>query len=177
MTDQYVLRARVIEGNIPMPKEEGNEFKALTTDNFEIFAPYTKENFYELYHIGKDAWKNGTLSKFEIIGWAGGANNHEPERFLWSFRPDLYNFERIPDYLLSGFEKALPKPDMDYHKGIYERFWQNLKYGFSLNAYKSMALDIPLPSLLEKMNETRKREKHVSGNEKQRNTAIENKER
>lgn len=158
MTDYYVLRARVIEGSIPMPKECAKEYKSLTTDNFEIFAPYTKENFYELYNIGKNAWKNGTLSKYEIIGWAGGVNNHEPERFLWSFRPDLYNFEKIPDYLLYDFDKVLPKPNMDYHKGIYERFWQNLKYGYSLNAYKATALNIPLPSLLEQINENRKKE-------------------
>ena len=161
MTEHYVLRARVIEGEIPMPSSKSNEYRKLTQNNFEIFAPYTKENFYELYNIGKAAWQKGTLSKYEIIGWAGGVNNHEPERFLWSFRPDMYNFERIPNYLLYDFDKAIPKINMEYHNGIYERFWQNLKYGFSLNAYKDMALNIPLPTLLEKINESRKNEKNI----------------
>ena len=48
---------------------------------------------------------------------------------------------------------------MEYHNGIYERFWQKLQYGFSLNAYKDMALDIPLPTLLQKINEIRQKEK------------------
>ena len=163
MKEQYVLRARVIEGEIPMPKSDSPEYKKLTHNNFEIFAPYTKENFYDLYNIGKEAWLKGALSKYEIIGWAGGVNNHEPERFLWSFRPDLYNFERLPHYLLHDFDKALPQANMDYHKGIYVRFWQKLQYGFSLNAYKEMALNIPLPTLLKKINEKRQKEKMDAG--------------
>lgn len=114
LTEFYVLRARVIEGEIPMPNDNREEYKSLNATNFEIFAPYTKENLYALYNIGKDAWKEGKLSKFEIIGWAGGVNNHEPERFLWSFRPDQYNFETLPDYLLYDFDKALPNTNLDY---------------------------------------------------------------
>lgn len=138
----YTLRARVIEGSIPMPRDAGAEFEGLTENNFEIICGYTPENFKRLFEISKDAYENGDLVKFEILGWAGGAANEDGDRFLWSFRPDLYNFERIPEPLMAMFLVAEPRPMTDEIARQYDRFWRPLKFGFSLAAYEAKALGI-----------------------------------
>ena len=135
MKEPYILRARVIEGSIPMPQTSCDAFAGLKNDNYEIFADYTRENLNQLFDIAKHAWQNGDLSKFEILAWAGGANNHDGDRYLWSIRPDLWNFEHRPLNILVHFDAYEPKPLPDFMKVQYERFWKPLKFGFSLSAY------------------------------------------
>ena len=140
--NNYILRARVIEGSIPIPKADDPFFKDLAENNFEIIAPYTKDNFRELLAIGKEAYINGDLSKFEILAWAGGANNHDGDRYLWSFRPDLWNFQYTPQDILSDFYNFKPQAMPENYAQIYHRFWEKLPFGFSLSAYKANALVI-----------------------------------
>ncbi len=137
MENNYILRARVIEGSIPMPIISAPDYKRLTENNFEIFAPYTKDNFHELFAIAKEAYAKGDLSKFEILAWAGGANNHDGDRYLWSFRPDLWNFRHVPRQILQDFDLYTPKPLPGTVAPIYEQFWKKIKFGFSLAAYKA----------------------------------------
>ena len=49
----YTLRARVIEGTLPMPQVSGPTYKDLQADNYEIFCPYTTDNLHRLFEIGR----------------------------------------------------------------------------------------------------------------------------
>lgn len=153
----YTLRARVIEGTLPMPQVSGPTYKDLQADNYEIFCPYTTDNLHRLFEIGREAYLNGSLSKFEIMGWAGGAANDDGVRFLWSFRPDKYNFERIPSELLENFYSAVPRPMDDMESHVFDRFWRPLKYGFSLGSYESSALNKDTVSLSDKIHSSESR--------------------
>ena len=156
-TKLYILRARVIEGSLPMPKVSDPSFKGLQEDNFEIICEYTKENLRRLFEIGKEAYQKGDLTKMEIMGWAGGVANTDGDRFLWSFRPDKYNFEHIPASLLDGFDSAKPRPMDALESQIFDRFWRSMKYGFSLRAYESSALRKGAVSLTEKIQSAESR--------------------
>lgn len=134
----YILRARVIEGSIPMPKAGSNPiYDSLRENNFEIIAPYTKENFKKLYDIGKKAWDAGTLSKYEILAWAGGASNHEGDRFLWRYRPDHHNFDRMPPGICANFNNVEPQVLDENMRYYYDHLWKPLEYGISLSVYES----------------------------------------
>ena len=149
-----IIRARVIEGSLPMPVRSDNLYAYMTEDNFEIIAMYTKENLKRIFEIGKEAYINGTLSKFEILGWDGGAANHDGDRFLWLIRPDMCNFERLDTKILSNFDEfepiAFDKTGRDY----YDKFWKPLKFGLSLSAYESEALS-KQKSLMYQINQAR----------------------
>lgn len=132
--DTYILRARVIEGSIPMP--QGEEYKHFDINDFQIVAPYTKENFQKLFAIGKEAWK-GDLSKFEILAWSGNPDQHSGDRYLWSYRPDMWNFERISTSILAKFDTYQPIPMPEHYKQIYTRFWQKMPNIISLDDYEA----------------------------------------
>ncbi len=153
--DTYILRARVIEGSIPMPGRNDPLYAGLTEDNFEIIALYTKENLQRLFDIGKEAYMKGTLSKYEILAWAGGAANHDGDRFLWSTRPDKFHFEMIDSGILESFDTAKTKSFDRRGREYYDKFWKPLKYGFSINAYESMVLEKKSKSLLDRINAAR----------------------
>jgi len=155
----YTLRARVIEGTLPMPQVSGSTYKDLQEDNYEIFCSYTLETLHRLFEIGREAYLNGDLSKYEIMGWAGGAANDDGVRFLWSFRPDQYNFEQIPSWLLEGFYQATPRPMSAMESHIFDRCWRSLKYGFSLHSYEASALDRDTAPLKDKIQSAESRRK------------------
>lgn len=138
----YTLRARVIEGTIPLPlgNDDIGNFKDLSSDNFEIMCSYTKENFTKLFQFAKEQYEKGNVTKFEIMGWAGGAANEDGNRFLWSFRPELTNFEGIPEAMLLMFDRIKPHPMTKEQADRYEKYWRPLKFGFSLASYESLAL-------------------------------------
>lgn len=101
-----ILRARVIEGSLPIPEALRVQNPGMTETNYELICPYNKENFRKLLDIGQRAHQDGNLSKMEILAWDGGAANHDGIRFLWSFRPDQYNFERIPPSVYNFLSNA-----------------------------------------------------------------------
>ena len=134
----YILRARVIEGSIPMPHPGSDPvYAGLRENNFEIIAPYTRENFKRLYDIGKKAWDAGTLSKYEILAWAGGVNNPDGDRFLWRYRPDHSNFDRLPPGICANFDNVEPQALDENMRYYYDHLWKPLEYGFSLAAYEA----------------------------------------
>ena len=131
-----ILRARVIEGSLAMPYLEDPIYKDLTEDNFEIICPYTTENLRKLFQLGKDAYTKGSLSKMEILAWDGGAANHDGPRFIWSYRPDKFNFNQINPRLLKEMEGFSPREMTPTEQHNYDRFWMPLQFGFSLNAWE-----------------------------------------
>ena len=135
-----ILRARVIEGSLPMPEELRAQNPGMTDNNYELICPYTKENFSKLLDIGQKAYRYGDLSKMEILAWDGGASNHDGVRFLWSFRPDKYNFECIPSSVYSFLSNAnvqVPIKLSGQVRNDYDRTWRSLQFGISLRVYES----------------------------------------
>lgn len=135
-----ILRARVIEGSLPMPESLRAENPGMTDTNYELICPYNKENFRKLIDIGRKAYLDGSLSKMEILAWDGGAANHDGVRFLWSFRPDKYNFERIPSAVynfLSNANVQTPIKLTGQAKDDYDSTWRQLQFGVSLGIYES----------------------------------------
>ena len=135
-----ILRARVIEGSLPMPESLKAENPGMTDTNYELICPYNKENFRKLLDIGQKAYRDGNLSKMEILAWDGGAANHDGVRFLWSFRPDKYNFERIPSAVynfLSNANVQTPIKLTGQAKDGYDSTWRQLQFGVSLGVYES----------------------------------------
>lgn len=167
--EAYTLRARVIEGTIPLPKGHEFKYRNLTAGDFEIFAPYTRENLNRLFEIGKEAFEKGTLSKFEILGWAGGCNNHDGPRFLWYFRPDKTGFKEIEPWLNRCFDSWDPVEFLPAAQTYYDMNWKNLKFGFSLSSYEALAFGKEQLSLREYMDQAR--DKAITQN----NTAFKDK--
>ena len=135
-----ILRARVIEGSLPMPESLRAENPGITENNYEILCPYSKENFQKLIDIGRKEYRDGDLSKMEILAWDGGAANHDVAHFLWNFRPDLYNFEHLPPSVYDFFSKEdalIPAELAGQGKVYYDRFWRPLQFGISLGVYES----------------------------------------
>lgn len=135
-----ILRARVIEGALPMPEALRVQNPGMTENNYELICPYSKENFRKLLDIGQRAYRDGNLSKMEILAWDGGAANHDGVRFLWSFRPDQYNFERIPSSVynfLSNANVQVPIKLTGQAKNDYDSTWRQMQYGVSLSVYES----------------------------------------
>ena len=71
-----ILRARVIEGSLPMPEALRAQNPGMTENNYELICPYNKENFQKLLDIGRKEYRDGDLSKMEILAWDGGVANH-----------------------------------------------------------------------------------------------------
>lgn len=135
-----ILRARVIEGALPMPEALRASNPGMTENNYELICPYNKENFRKLLDLGLKAHRDGSLSKMEILAWDGGAANHDGVRFLWSFRPDQYNFERIPSAVynfLSNANIQTPIKLTGQAKDDYDSTWRRLQFGVSLSVYES----------------------------------------
>ena len=135
-----ILRARVIEGALPMPEALRAQNPGMTENNYELICPYNKENFRKLLDLGQRAYRDGSLSKMEILAWDGGAANHDGVRFLWSFRPDQYNFERIPSAVynfLSNANIQTPIKLTGQAKDDYDSTWRRLQFGVSLSVYES----------------------------------------
>ena len=135
-----ILRARVIEGALPMPEALRAQTPGMTENNYELICPYNKENFRKLLDLGQRAYRDGSLSKMEILAWDGGAANHDGVRFLWSFRPDQYNFERIPSSVynfLSNANIQTPIKLDGQAKDDYDSTWRRLQFGVSLSVYES----------------------------------------
>lgn len=135
-----ILRARVIEGSLFIPEALRSQTPGMTETNYELICPYNKENFRKLLDLGQKAYRNGTLSKMEILAWDGGAANHDGVRFLWSFRPDQYNFERIPPSIYSFLGNAnvqTPIKLTGQAKDDYDSTWRQLQFGISLGVYES----------------------------------------
>lgn len=135
-----ILRARVIEGSLPIPEALRAQNPGMTENNYELICPYNKENFRKLLDIGQRAHRDGNLSKMEILAWDGGAANHDGIRFLWSFRPDKYNFERIPSAVynfLSNANVQTPIKLTGQAKDDYDSTWRQLQFGISLGVYES----------------------------------------
>lgn len=135
-----ILRTRVIEGALPMPEALRASNPGMTENNYELICPYNKENFRKLLDLGLKAHQDGSLSKMEILAWDGGAANHDGVRFLWSFRPDQYNFERIPSAVynfLSNANIQTPIKLTGQAKDDYDSTWRRLQFGVSLSVYES----------------------------------------
>lgn len=135
-----ILRARVIEGSLPMPEALRAQNPGMTENNYELICPYNKENFQKLLDIGRKEYRDGDLSKMEILAWDGGAANHDGARFLWNFRPDLYNFEHLPPSVYDFFSKEdtlIPAELAGQSRAYYDRFWRPLQFGISLGVYES----------------------------------------
>lgn len=135
-----ILRARMIEGSLPIPEALRVQNPGMTETNYELICPYNKENFRKLLDIGQRAHQDGNLSKMEILAWDGGAANHDGIRFLWSFRPDQYNFERIPPSVynfLSNANVQTPIKLTGQAKNDYDCTWRQLQFGISLGVYES----------------------------------------
>lgn len=135
-----ILRARVIEGSLPIPEALRVQNPGMTETNYELICPYNKENFRKLLDIGQRAHQDGNLSKMEILAWDGGAANHDGVRFLWSFRPDQYNFERIPPSVynfLSNANVQTPIKLTGQAKDDYDSTWRQLQFSLSLSVYES----------------------------------------
>lgn len=135
-----ILRARVIEGALPMLEALRAQNPGMTENNYELICPYNKENFRKLLDLGQRAYRDGSLSKMEILAWDGGAANHDGVRFLWSFRPDQYNFERIPSAVynfLSNANIQTPIKLTGQAKDDYDSTWRRLQFGVSLSVYES----------------------------------------
>lgn len=135
-----ILRARVIEGALPVPEALRAQNPGMTETNYELICPYNKENFRKLLALGQKAYRDGSLSKMEILAWDGGAANHDGVRFLWSFRPDQYNFERIPSAVynfLSNANVQTPIKLTGQAKNDYDSTWRQLQFGISLSVYES----------------------------------------
>lgn len=135
-----ILRARVIEGSLSIPEALRSQTPGMTETNYELICPYNKENFRKLLDLGQKAYRNGSLSKMEILAWDGGAANHDGVRFLWSFRPDQYNFERIPSAVynfLSNANVQTPIKLTGQAKDDYDSTWRQLQFGISLGVYES----------------------------------------
>lgn len=135
-----ILRTRVIEGALPMPEALRASNPGMTENNYELICPYNKENFRKLLDLGLKAYRDGSLSKMEILAWDGGAANHDGVRFLWSFRPDQYNFERIPSAVynfLSNANIQTPIKLTGQAKDDYDSTWRRLQFGVSLSVYES----------------------------------------
>lgn len=135
-----ILRTRVIEGALPMPEALRASNPGMTENNYELICPYNKENFRKLLDLGLKAHRAGSLSKMEILAWDGGAANHDGVRFLWSFRPDQYNFERIPSAVynfLSNANIQTPIKLTGQAKDDYDSTWRRLQFGVSLSVYES----------------------------------------
>lgn len=135
-----ILRTRVIEGALPMPEALRASNPGMTENNYELICPYNKENFRKLLDLGLKAHRDGSLSKMEILAWDGGAANHDGVRFLWSFRPDQYNFERIPSAVynfLSNANIQTPIKLTGQAKDDYDSTWRRLQFGVSLSVYES----------------------------------------
>lgn len=135
-----ILRARVIEGALSVPEALRAQNPGMTETNYELICPYNKENFRKLLDLGQKAYRNGSLSKMEILAWDGGAANHDGVRFLWSFRPDQYNFERIPPPVYSFLSNAnvqTPIKLTGQAKNDYDSTWRQLQFGVSLSVYES----------------------------------------
>lgn len=58
-----ILRARVIEGSLPIPEALRVQNPGMTETNYELICPYNKENFRKLFDIGQRAHQDGNLSK------------------------------------------------------------------------------------------------------------------
>ena len=66
--------------------------------------------------------------------------NHDGARFLWNFRPDLYNFEHLPPSVYDFFSKEdtlIPAELAGQSRAYYDRFWRPLQFGISLGVYES----------------------------------------
>lgn len=47
-----ILRARVIEGALPVPEALRAQNPGMTENNYELICPYNKENFRKLLDLG-----------------------------------------------------------------------------------------------------------------------------